>query len=59
MLFRSTDVQALVDVLHRAAIDTGVFPLGGIRTRAHACRHFRIADGEADAAWIAYLLAEK
>ena len=39
-------VQALVDRLHQAAIETGVFPLGGIRTRAAARPHYRIADGD-------------
>jgi 5-carboxymethyl-2-hydroxymuconate isomerase len=36
----------LVRALHEAAIATGVFPLGGIRTRVHVCRHYRIADGD-------------
>ncbi|MBP7775621.1 MAG: 5-carboxymethyl-2-hydroxymuconate Delta-isomerase [Acidobacteria bacterium] len=39
-------VQRLVDCLHEAAIETGVFPLGGIRTRAAARSHFRVADGD-------------
>ncbi len=39
-------VQPLVDRLHEAAIETGVFPLGGIRTRAVARQHFRVADGD-------------
>jgi len=39
-------VQALVDRVHEAAIETGIFPLGGIRTRAVARRHYRIADGD-------------
>jgi 5-carboxymethyl-2-hydroxymuconate isomerase len=40
------DVQSLVDRLHAAAIETGLFPLGGIRTRAAARQHYRIADGD-------------
>lgn len=39
-------MQALVDTVHQAAVETGVFPLGGIRTRAAARRHFRLADGD-------------
>jgi len=35
----------LVRTLHEAALETGVFPLGGIRTRLHLFRHYRIADG--------------
>lgn len=36
----------LVRALHEAAIATGVFPLGGIRTRVYVSRHYRIADGD-------------
>ena len=31
--------------LHQAAIDTGLFPLKGIRSRAYVCREYRLADG--------------
>ena len=30
------DVQALVDRIHETALETGIFPLGGVRTRAEA-----------------------
>jgi len=40
------DVQALVDDLHQAAIDSGVAELVGIRTRAARREHFRVADGK-------------
>jgi 5-carboxymethyl-2-hydroxymuconate isomerase len=40
------DVQALVDALHQAAIDSKVAELVGIRTRAARRRHFRVADGK-------------
>jgi len=50
------DVQALVDALHGAAIETGVFPLGGIRTRATCCRHYRIADGDPANAFVHVIL---
>ena len=39
------DVQALVDDLHQAAIDTKVAELVGIRTRAVRREYFRVADG--------------
>jgi 5-carboxymethyl-2-hydroxymuconate isomerase len=39
------DVQALVDDLHRAAIESAVAELVGIRTRAVRREHFRVADG--------------
>ena len=47
------DVQALVDVVHAAALDDGLPPVEGLRTRA-ACRtQYRIADGHQDNAFIA------
>jgi 5-carboxymethyl-2-hydroxymuconate isomerase len=50
------DVQALVDRLHSAAIETGVFPLGGIRTRAAVREHYRIADGDPSHAFVHVVL---
>lgn len=41
------DVQALVDDLHQAAIDSGVAELPALRTRAARRTHFRVADGNA------------
>jgi len=41
----SVDMQAVVEVVRRAAVETGIFPLGGIRVRAIRCDHFAIADG--------------
>jgi 5-carboxymethyl-2-hydroxymuconate isomerase len=40
------DVQALVDDLHQAAIESEVAELVGIRTRAVRREHFRVADGK-------------
>ena len=45
--------QALVDALHKAALATGVFPLGGLRTRAARRDVYRIADGDPDNAFVA------
>ena len=45
--------QALVDALHHAALATGVFPLGGLRTRAERRDVYRIADGDPDNAFVA------
>ncbi len=39
------DVQALVDDLHQAAIDSAVADLVAIRSRAVRREHFRVADG--------------
>lgn len=40
------DIAGLCDHLRRSAIDTGVFPLAGIRVRAFAASHVSIADGD-------------
>jgi 5-carboxymethyl-2-hydroxymuconate isomerase len=50
------DVQALVDVIHATALETGVFPLGGVRTRAEARKHYRIANGDPEAGYIHMLV---
>ena len=55
-LAADVDVQALVDRLHSAAVETGVFPLGGIRTRAEPRQHYRIADGDPDHAFVHVVL---
>lgn len=39
------NLQRLFADLHQAAMDTGIFPLKGIRSRAHACQDYRLADG--------------
>jgi 5-carboxymethyl-2-hydroxymuconate isomerase len=46
------DVQALVDLIHETALGTGIFPLGGVRTRADARTHYRIANGDPRAGYI-------
>ena len=51
-LDRVLNIQALVDRIHAEALATGVFPLGGIRTRAEARHHYRIADGNPAASYI-------
>jgi 5-carboxymethyl-2-hydroxymuconate isomerase len=38
----------VVEVVRKAAVETGIFPLGGIRVRAVRCDHFAIADGNPD-----------
>jgi 5-carboxymethyl-2-hydroxymuconate isomerase len=38
------DLDSLLDRLHESAVDSGMFPLGGIRVRAHKAEHYRIAD---------------
>ncbi|WP_109465327.1 5-carboxymethyl-2-hydroxymuconate Delta-isomerase [Albibacillus kandeliae] len=40
------DMAAFCDVLRRAAIETGVLPLAGVRVRAFRADHVSIADGD-------------
>ncbi|MEZ5825244.1 MAG: 5-carboxymethyl-2-hydroxymuconate Delta-isomerase [Geminicoccaceae bacterium] len=46
------DMRGLCDTLRRAAIETGVFPMPGIRVRAVRCDIFSIADGNPENAFI-------
>jgi len=39
------NVQVLFKDLHEAAVDTGLFPLKGVRSRAYPCSQYRMADG--------------
>lgn len=39
------DLDELCDTIRRAAIDTGVFSMPGIRVRTIRCNHYAIADG--------------
>ncbi|MCA1401811.1 5-carboxymethyl-2-hydroxymuconate Delta-isomerase [Bradyrhizobium sp. BRP56] len=39
------DMSATVELVRKAAVETGIFPLGGIRVRAVRCEHYAIADG--------------
>ena len=38
------DMGAVVELVRKAAVETGIFPLGGIRVRAVRCEQFAIAD---------------
>ena len=50
------DMGKVVEVVRRAAVETGIFPLGGIRVRAIRCEHYAIADGNADFGFLAMVL---
>jgi len=41
-------LDALLDKLHTCALGTGVFPIGGLRVRAHRTDAYRIADKAPD-----------
>jgi len=50
------DIAKVVEVVRKAATETGIFPLGGIRVRAIRCEHYAIADGNPDFAFLDMLL---
>ncbi len=48
----AVDIADLCSCLRLAAIETGVFPMAGIRVRAFAATHVSIADGDAQHGYI-------
>lgn len=42
------DMAEVVEIVRKAAVETGIFPLGGIRVRAVRCEHYTIADGRSE-----------
>ena len=50
------DMAEVVEVVRRATVESGIFPLGGIRVRAIRCEHYAIADGRADYGFLDMLL---
>ena len=50
------NMSEVVEVVRKAAIETGIFPLGGIRVRAIACEHYAIADGSPHHGFLAMVL---
>ena len=50
------DMAEVVEVVRRATVESGIFPLGGIRVRAIRCEHYAIADGRANYGFLDMLL---
>jgi 5-carboxymethyl-2-hydroxymuconate isomerase len=50
------DIGKVVEIVRKAAVETRIFPLGGIRVRAIRCEHFAIADGSPDFGFLAMVL---
>jgi 5-carboxymethyl-2-hydroxymuconate isomerase len=50
------DMAKVVEVVRKAAVETGIFPLGGIRVRALRCEHYAIADGNPHLGFLAMVL---
>jgi 5-carboxymethyl-2-hydroxymuconate isomerase len=47
---------AVVELVRKAAVETGIFPLGGIRVRAFRCEHYAIADGQKNLSFLDMVL---
>jgi 5-carboxymethyl-2-hydroxymuconate isomerase len=50
------DMTEVVEIVRRAAVETGIFPLGGIRVRAIRCEDYAIADGNPDLGFLDMVL---
>lgn len=50
------DIGAVCEVVRKAAVETGIFPLGGIRVRAIRCEHYAIADARQDYGFLDMIL---
>jgi 5-carboxymethyl-2-hydroxymuconate isomerase len=50
------DLPSFLGAVHASALGTGIFPIGGVRTRAYAAEHYRIADGHPDNAFVHTML---
>ncbi|MEM8750746.1 MAG: 5-carboxymethyl-2-hydroxymuconate Delta-isomerase [Pseudomonadota bacterium] len=50
------DLRALSDLIAKTAIDTGVFPLGGIRVRLYPSEIYTIADGHPENGFVSILV---
>ena len=46
------DFPGFLEAVHQSALATGIFPVGGVRTRAYAAEHYRIADGHPENAFV-------
>ena len=55
-LDRRVDMRKVVEVVRNAAVETGIFPLGGIRVRAVRCEHYAIADGQKNLSFLDMVL---
>jgi len=49
-------MSEICELVRKAAVDTGIFPLGGIRVRAIRCEHFAIADSTPHFGFLAMVL---
>jgi 5-carboxymethyl-2-hydroxymuconate isomerase len=53
---KRVDMAKVVELVRKAAVETGIFPLGGIRVRAIKCEHYAIADGTPNLGFLSMVL---
>ena len=55
-LSKSHDMALLARKISDAAMESGIFPLAGVRVRMHPVEIYSIADGHADNAFVAVIM---
>jgi 5-carboxymethyl-2-hydroxymuconate isomerase len=55
-LDKRVDMGAVVELVRKAAVETGIFPIGGIRVRAIKCEHYAIGDGNPQLSFLSMVL---
>jgi 5-carboxymethyl-2-hydroxymuconate isomerase len=55
-LDKRVDMGAVVELVRKAAVETGIFPIGGIRVRAIKCEHYAIGDGNPKFSFLSMVL---
>jgi len=53
---KRVDMAAVVELVRKTAVETGIFPIGGIRVRAVKCEHYAIGDGNPQLGFLAMVL---
>ena len=53
---KRVDMAKVVELVRKAAVETGIFPVGGVRVRAIKCDHYAIADGNPDLSFLDMVL---
>src|SRR5207247_2516055 len=55
-LDKRVDMGVVVELVRKAAVETGIFPIGGIRVRAIKCEHYAIGDGNPQLSFLSMVL---
>lgn len=55
-LDKRVDMAEIVELVRNTAVETGIFPIGGIRVRAIRCEHYAIGNGNPQFGFLSLLL---